>query len=343
VAPDTPTAPEDVDSTLLGFRNTAVLAVAIAAAAVAAGPILGTAPAYAARTQMVNFTGGMAQDTAICTSKPSQARVAVVAESRVMFANRLRRTATLRIDGQPVVSVEPDQAVPVIFHYGPVSVSMTFACDADAVQQFSAAAVSVTSELPRVTSASDGVAPEPTDPVTSPLALPKSLDVTGGQSNRDNGPAPAAGGATDQSDVDDRPATASSRQGTQDSAASGDRADPRGAPATGRAPATRPPGNQPPAASESDAAGGTPPGGTSAGGTSAGGTASGTAGGSGAEDGVTGASSPAVAIEPLVPAGMPQTRTPGLLALLAAVCAVGVTIATTRVIISKRTIQTPHA
>ncbi|HEV7896976.1 MAG TPA: hypothetical protein VGP31_03935, partial [Planosporangium sp.] len=48
----------------------------------------------------------------------------------------------------------------------------------------------------------------------------------------------------------------------------------------------------------------------------------------------------AVAVEPIVTAsGTPRDSASGLLALLSAVCAIGVTIAVTRAIISKRIIQ----
>jgi hypothetical protein len=52
----------------------------------------------------------------------------------------------------------------------------------------------------------------------------------------------------------------------------------------------------------------------------------------------------AVAVEPLVPASdVPRDSASSLLAIIAAVCAVGVTIVVIRAIISKRTIQTHYA
>ncbi|HEV7896301.1 MAG TPA: hypothetical protein VGP31_00425, partial [Planosporangium sp.] len=127
-----------------GYRRTPGAAAAIATVAFAAGLSLGTAPAYAADSQTVNFTGGSVLSMLVCRSEPSVARLTIPRESRVMFVNRLGQPATLRIHGREAVQVGPNKAVPVIFHHGPVSVSMTFSCGAGIVEQFSSTSVSVT-------------------------------------------------------------------------------------------------------------------------------------------------------------------------------------------------------
>jgi hypothetical protein len=256
------------------------VAAALATAAIGAGLTLGAAPAYAMGGQTVNFTGGSVLNVLVCKSEPSPAHVSVAAESRVMFVNRLGQSATLRVDGQAVATVGANQAVPVIFHYGPVSVSMTFSCGAGVVEKFSSASVSVAA-APR---------PAPNVAVSRP-----TVGAVGG--------APARSAPGTNRGTGGRAVTSS--QGPEAAGAAGtDPAAEEGAP-----PAD-------PSALPLDPA----------------------AVGAGA-DVATGGST-AVAVEPLVPAsGTSQENASGLLALLAAVCAVGVTIAATRAIISKRTIQ----
>src|SRR2546423_8537361 len=116
-------------ATLSTRRRTAAVC---AAALLAVGPILLAGPAYA-DGQSVEFSGGSVAGMLVCRSQPSTSRVSVAAESRVMFVNRLGQAATLRVDGQNVTTVGANQAVPVVFHYGPVAVSMAVACSVGVV------------------------------------------------------------------------------------------------------------------------------------------------------------------------------------------------------------------
>jgi hypothetical protein len=262
-------------STLSGHRRTAGVVTAIAAAALAAGPALVAAPAYAADSQRVNFTGGSVLSMLVCKSEPSKARLTVPAESRVMFVNRLGLPATLRVDGRALVEVGPNQAAPMLFHYGPVSVSMTFSCGAGVVQQFSTATATATGGAQA--SAHGATAPPTAGPTHSPSPRTRSGSVG-------------------------RSALAPAQPSMERTAT--------GAPGTGT-------GASPSAAAAIPSAGGSP---------------------------AAGRGGNAVAVEPLVTAsGTPVDTASGLLALLAAVCAVGVTIAVTRAIVSKRTIQARYA
>jgi hypothetical protein len=119
------------------------VAAAFATALFAAGPALAASPAYAADGQSVEFSGGSVLSMLVCKSRPSAAQLTVPAESRVVFVNRLGQAAALRVDGRSVASVGPNQAVPVVFHYGPVAVSMALACNVGVVEQFQAVAVNV--------------------------------------------------------------------------------------------------------------------------------------------------------------------------------------------------------
>src|SRR5687767_13715167 len=76
----------------------------------------------------VEFAGGSVLSLLVCTSEPSVTRVSVPAESRVTCVNRLGQPGTLMIDGQAAKKVGPNQADPVVFHHGPVSVGMTIEC-----------------------------------------------------------------------------------------------------------------------------------------------------------------------------------------------------------------------
>jgi hypothetical protein len=268
------------------------VAATIAALAIGGGATIGAAPAYATDGQTVNFTGGSVLSVLVCKSEPSPAQVTVRAESRVMFVNRLGQTATLRVDGQAVSTVGANQAVPVVFHHGPVSVSMTFSCGAGVVEKFSSASVSVTA-APRAATPNVAGAP-PT------IGAPSGAGA----------PVHSAPGASHAGAVGGR-AVESPPQGPEGTAT--------GAPTVDAAAPSAPAVTDGPSADPSALA--VDP------------TTDGTFGGP-----ATG--STAVAVEPLVPAsGTPRESASGLLALIAAVCAVGVTIATTRAIISKRTIQ----
>jgi hypothetical protein len=131
-------------ATLSGHRRIAGVIATLAAALVAAGPVLGVGVAYAASEPQVEFSGGSVLNMVVCKSQPTATTVTVPAETSVRFANRLGQTATLRINGKSVAQVGSNQAVPVLFHYGPVSVTMTVPCNVGVVEQFGSVVVNVT-------------------------------------------------------------------------------------------------------------------------------------------------------------------------------------------------------
>ncbi|MDG6101285.1 hypothetical protein Daura_51280 [Dactylosporangium aurantiacum] len=122
---------------------------AAAAALFAAALTVGASPVHAApSTPTVEFSGGSVLSLLVCKSEPSTGSVSVPAESRVNFVNRLGQGATLKVDGKPVSSVQPNQAVPVVFKKGPVNVAMTFNCGVGVVEQFKPVSVGVTAPPP---------------------------------------------------------------------------------------------------------------------------------------------------------------------------------------------------
>ncbi|NJC68857.1 hypothetical protein HC031_03825 [Planosporangium thailandense] len=148
---------------MAGVRIAAAAAM-VALAAFAAGPGLGTPSAYAdegsAAIPTVSFDGGSFLNLIVCRSVPSRAALTVPAQSRVMFANRLGQDAVLRVDGQPVAQVGPGEAVPLVIHRGPVSVSMAFPCGTPVMEQFLAASITVVTGVPDKTQDADP--PRPT-------------------------------------------------------------------------------------------------------------------------------------------------------------------------------------
>ncbi|GAA1801375.1 hypothetical protein HC028_08245 [Planosporangium flavigriseum] len=284
------------------------MATVLAAAALVAGPLLHSPAAYAENGgkerrngsqvdgQTVSFTGGSVLSMLLCRSEPSERRLTVPAQSRVMFVNRLGQKATLRVNGKALVEVGPNQAAPLLFHYGPVSVSMTFACGTNVVEQFSATSISVTParqpETPRIAAPQPAVSP-------TPSATP-SAQVKAGTSRSGRGvlsPAQPSTGALATVTADSPTATRSR---------------------AGAVPSTAASSSGVPLAAGLSAAGG--------------GDDSGKGGGN------------AVVVEPLVlMSGTPRDTLSGVLALVAAVCVICVTIAVMRAIITKRTNQTYYA
>src|SRR3954470_24089805 len=132
-------------------RNRRIAAV-LAAAALGAGPALAAAPAAAAGPS-VEFSGGSVLNVLVCRSQPSTRRLTVPAETRVTFINRLGQPATLHVGGSSS-TIGANQAVPVVFHYGPVNVSMSMSCSVGVAEDFGAVTVAVT----------------PRDPVPAPAA-----------------------------------------------------------------------------------------------------------------------------------------------------------------------------
>lgn len=173
----------------------------LAAAAISAGPALvagaalvaGTAHAAPEAAPAVEFSGGSVLNMLVCKSQPSTTRLIVPAESRVTFVNRLGQNATLRVGGKTVTSVGANQAVPVVFHHGPVDVSMTISCSAGVVEEFRAVTVGVTPK------------PAAAPPVAAPTTAPanRAPAPTGTARNGSNGynrsatPAPTATGTTE--------------------------------------------------------------------------------------------------------------------------------------------------
>ncbi|GIJ66181.1 hypothetical protein [Virgisporangium ochraceum] len=174
----------------------------LAAAAISAGPamVAGAAlvagPAHAApeAAPAVEFSGGSVLNMLVCKSQPSTSRLTVPAESRITFVNRLGQNATLRVGGKTVTSVGANQAVPVVFHHGPVEVSMTISCSAGVVEEFRAVTVGVTPK--------PAAAPPAAAPTTAPANRAPSPTGTAGRNgssgyNRSASPAPTATGPTE--------------------------------------------------------------------------------------------------------------------------------------------------
>ena len=126
------------------------LAAVCAAGLLAVGPALVAGPAFA-DTPTVAFSGGSVVGMLVCRSQPSAGQVTIAPESRVLFVNRLGQPATLRVGAQVVAKVGANQAVPVVFHYGPVPVSMAVPCSVGVVEQFESVTVAVSRrrEVPR--------------------------------------------------------------------------------------------------------------------------------------------------------------------------------------------------
>jgi hypothetical protein len=275
---------------LSGPRRIAGVATMIAAA-FAAGPVLGAPAAYAkdggagasqetdgdART--VKFTGGSLLNVLLCRTEPSRNRLTVPVNSRVVFVNRIGQPATLHVNGRALVQLAPDQAAPLVFRQGPVSVSMTFPCGAGVMEQFSSMSVTVvTADRPEA-----GVSPpaHPQPATSAATGVSRGVPVMARPSGSDRAalvpaqPRASASAAAAAAPATDRPAAATAT------------------------------------------------------------VAPGASAGSGGD---------AVAVGPLVRvSGTPRDNPSGPLALLGAVCAVAVTIAVIRSIITKRTISTHNA
>jgi hypothetical protein len=133
----------------------------LVAAALGTGPALMAGAAYAAPAgpPTVEFSGGSVLNMLVCKSQPSAGRLTVPAESKVSFVNRLGQNATLRMGGKTVTSVGANQAVPVVFHHGPVEVAMTISCSAGVVEEFRTVTIGVT---PKPVAAKPATAPSPT-------------------------------------------------------------------------------------------------------------------------------------------------------------------------------------
>jgi hypothetical protein len=170
----------------------------LAAAALGAGPALiaGAASAEPEAAPSVEFSGGSVLNMLVCKSQPSTGRLTVQAESKVTFVNRLGQNATLRVGGKTVTSVGANQAVPVVFHQGPVDVSMTISCSAGVVEEFRAVTVGVT---PRPAAVPPAVAPTTAPANRAPAPTGTARGGATGY-NRSASPAPTATGASPAAD-----------------------------------------------------------------------------------------------------------------------------------------------
>jgi hypothetical protein len=147
----------------------------LAAAALGVGPafVAGVADAEPEGTPAVEFTGGSVLNMLVCKSQPSTGRLTIPAESRITFVNRLGQNATLRVGGKTVTSIGANQAVPVVFHHGPVEVSMEISCSAGVVEEFRPVTVGVT---PKPAAAAPAAAPTtaPANRAPSPTGTPRN-------------------------------------------------------------------------------------------------------------------------------------------------------------------------
>jgi hypothetical protein len=243
------------------------------------GPTLGASPAHAADPASVTFTGGSVLGVLACKSQPSIGRISLPAQSKVTFVNRLGAPATLRVDGKAVASVAANQAVPVVFHYGPVSVSMAYECEIGVAKQFESVTVDVAAAAPAARGATTPAAPSRS---TAPVAPSRRTDAAGVP--RAGQPSVAAQPGAEQGSVPPEV--------------------PDGLPTDPSAAAAPDAGALPPGAPGASAAAG--------------------------NDGAVDVGSPELA------SGEPYHRVSGLLALVATVCTIGVTIAAIRAMLSSR-------
>ena len=275
--------------------------------AVLAGVGIGIAadPASAVPTSSsIVFTGGTA-GVLVCASEPSSSTMTIQAGSKITFVNRLGQAGDLKISGQTVASVPNDQAVPVTFHAGPVSVSMTFPC----------------SLAPKVTFRAVTVTVDPAPVVTTPAPAPTTASAVVPPPGAGNGIGATSGAGTGAGA--NAPHNAAPVNGTRPAAIT---VPPRTAgPTTAAGTAVRP---GPPVAPDGVAVGAAPSTGL----------------GADLPTGVSPSTPEVFAVGPLEPArGTPTSDPAGLLGLLAGVCAAGVTIAAFRVILLQRAIRTRRA
>jgi hypothetical protein len=271
---------------------------AATAALLGAALTVGAGPVYAAPSggPTVEFSGGSMLNLLVCKSSPNAGKVTVPADSRVTFVNRLGQTATLKVDGKPVSQIGANQAVPVVFHYGPADVSMTFNCGVGVVEEFKSVGVTVTSAGPAANTAPAPAAGTNGSGVKGSggiAARSGASPTSAARSSRGGGAGAKTSGANGTSPTD--PAAAgTNNEGTEPIDPSLFGSDPAGAPLAAGAPST--PG-----------------------------------------DGQ-------VYVEAAVPAsGTPRNGPVGLLALIAAVCVVGVGIAAIRAIIAQRATRASYA
>jgi hypothetical protein len=267
---------------------------AATAALLGAALTVGAGPVYAAPSggPTVEFSGGSMLNLLVCKSSPSAGKVTVPADSRVTFVNRLGQTATLKVDGKAVSQIGANQAVPVVFHYGPADVSMTFNCGVGVVEEFKSVGVTVTSAPAANTAPAPGVGSTGTGAKgTGGIAARSGASPTSGSRSSHGG---GAGAKTNGTSPTDPAAASTNNERTEPIDPSLFGSDPSAVPLAAGAPSA--PGDS------------------------------------------------QVYVEAAVPAsGTPRNGPVGLLALIAAVCVVGVGIAAIRAIIAQRATRASYA
>lgn len=120
--------------------------------ALAGAPLLASLPAGAAAPAaqpetgaQIRFRGGpLGLGILFCRSDPDQGALTVPAGATVTFVNHTRRPATLLIDGAVAGTARANQALPVVFHRGSVTVAMVPSCGFNLNRVFGAVTVEVT-------------------------------------------------------------------------------------------------------------------------------------------------------------------------------------------------------
>jgi hypothetical protein len=299
-------------------RTTGAGSVLLTAALASVALGLAASPASAASAS-VDFTGGSVGSLLVCKSQPSSSSISVTAGSTVTFGNHLGQTADLKVNGRSVGSVPANQARPVVFNAS-ASVSMTFACSVGLVEKFSSISVSVT---PAPKPAPAKPAPATGSGAGAAVAAPTTAAGTANRSGTTAGRTPSSAG-TARATPNSTPPVAPG--GVVPGAPGGP-----GAAGVPGGPAGVGPAAGDPALGDPGLAG--PAGAVPGTGVGAGGAAAGDKSGT-AE----------VAVGPLEPAsGTPTSGPRGLLALIAAVCIVGVTFAAFRAILAQRASRTSFA
>jgi hypothetical protein len=170
--------------------------------ALSAGALALPVPASAASAGTVTFNGASVLGLLGCTSRPDTGSLTVAAESTITFVNHLGETASLRVNGQEVGSVPADRGLPLLFHHGPVSITMIPGCllGGDSAGSVS---VSVTAPARGGPSATVVGGPGPAAPAgTQPVPLASrashsSSPSASGTPDPSGSPAPDAGTAAD--------------------------------------------------------------------------------------------------------------------------------------------------
>src|SRR5262245_53533536 len=219
---------------ILSRQRMAAHVATAAAALLGAALAVGAGPVYAAPTggPTVEFSGGSMLNLLACKSSPSTGKVTVPADSRVTFVNRLGQTATLKVDGRAVSQVGANQAIPVVFHYGPADVSMTFNCGVGVVEEFKSVGVTVTAAGPAA-----NAAPAPATGTTGSVARGTGgISARNGSTSTSGSKSSHGGGAGAKTNPTDPAAASTNNEGTEPLDPSLFGSDPSGVPLAAGAP-----------------------------------------------------------------------------------------------------------